>query len=35
MYKIIFVGVRLLVGSRPTCRPDQESHMADHVIFRF
>ena len=35
MYKMIFVGIRLLVGFWLTCRPDQKSRMADHIIFRF
>ena len=35
MYNMIFVSVKLLVGSQPTCRPDCKSHMADHIIFRF
>ena len=35
VYVLIFIGDRLLIGSWPTCWPDQENHMADHVIFRF
>ena len=29
------VNVRLLLGSQLTCWPDQKSHMANCIIFRF
>ena len=35
MHRTIIVNVRLLVGSKPTCQPDQKSHMADCIIFKF
>ena len=35
MHRLIFVSVRLLLGSQLTCWPDQKSHMADHNIFKF
>ena len=35
MHRLIFEGFRLLLGSWLTCRPDQKSHMADHIIFKF
>ena len=35
MYNMIFVSVKLLVGSRLTCQPDQKSRMANCIIFRF
>ena len=33
-HRLIFISVRLLLGSQLTCQPDQSSHMADHVIFQ-
>ena len=33
MHRIIFVSVRLLLGSQPTCQPDQKGDMADHALF--
>ena len=35
MHRLIFVSVRLLLGSQLTCQPDQKSHMADCIIFKF
>ena len=35
MHRLIFVSVRLLLGSWLTCRPDQKSRMADCIIFKF
>ena len=35
MYNMVFVSIKLLVGSWPTCQPDQKSHMANCIIFRF
>ena len=35
MYNMIFISIKLLVGSWPTCQPDQKSHMADCIIFKF
>ena len=35
MHRTIIVNIKLLVGSQPTCRPDQKGHMADCIIFKF
>ena len=35
MHRLIFVSVRTLLGSQPTCWPDPKSCMADHIIFKF
>ena len=35
MYNMIFVSVKFLLGSQPTCQLDQKSHTADCIIFRF
>ena len=35
MYNMIFVNIKHIVGSWPTCWPDCKSRMADHIIFRF
>ena len=34
-HRLIFVSVRLLLGSWLTCQPDPKSHMADCIIFKF
>ena len=35
MYNMIFVGIKLLVGSWLTCWLDQKSRTANRIIFRF
>ena len=35
MHRIIFVSVRLLLGSQLTCQPDPKSHTADCIIVKF
>ena len=35
MHRTIIVNIRILVGSWPTCRPDQKCCMANHIIFKF
>ena len=35
LHRLVFVSVRLLLGSWLTCQPDQKSCMAYHVIFKF
>ena len=35
MHRLIFLSIRLLLGSQPICWLDQKSRMADRIIFRF
>ena len=33
MYNIIFVNIKHILGSWPTCQPDHKNHMADSSTY--